>query len=64
MEKVMNKENEWDGDMEVDVTPGAVEEVTMEEVEKAVKSMKLDKATGVSEVAAKHLIARGMVGLK
>ena len=64
MEKVMNEENEWDGDVEVDVTHGPIEEVTMEEVEKAVKSMKLGKATRVSEVAVEHIIASGMVGIE
>ena len=36
----------------------------MEEVKKAVKSMKLGKVTGVSEVAAEHIIASGMVGVE
>ena len=64
IEKVINEENEWDGDVEVAVTHGPIEEVTMEEVEKAVKSMKLGKATAVSEVAAEHIIASGMVGIE
>ena len=64
MEKVMNEENEWDGDVEVDVTHGPIERVTMEEVAKAIKEMKLGKAAGVSEVAAEHIKASGMVGIE
>ena len=60
----MNEENEWDGDVEFAVTHGPVERVTMEEVEKAVKEMKLGKAVGVSEVAAEHIKASGMVGIE
>ena len=32
----MNEESVWDGDVEVYVTHGPIEKVTMEEVEKAV----------------------------
>ena len=64
MEKVMNEENEWDGDIEVDVTHGPLECVTMEEVEKAIKEMKLGKATGVSEISAEHIKASGVVGVR
>ena len=64
MEKVMNEENEWDGDVEVDVTHGPIERVTMEEVAKAIKEMKLGKAAGISEVAAEHIKASGMVGIE
>ena len=35
-----------------------------EKVEKAVKEMKLGKAAGVSEVAAEHIKASGMVGIE
>ena len=64
MERLMNEENEWDGDVECAVTHGPIERVTMEEVEKAVKEMKLGKAAGVSEVAAEHIKASGMVGIE
>jgi nucleotidyltransferase/DNA polymerase involved in DNA repair len=39
------------------------DKVTLEEVEKAVQSMKLGKAAGVSEVAAEHMKASGMAGI-
>ena len=64
MEEVMNEENEWDGDVEVDVTHGPIEKVMMEEVEKVVKEMKLRKAAGVLEIALEHIKTSGMVGIK
>ena len=54
-------ERKWDRDMEVDITHGPIEKVTMEEVERAVKSMKLGKTAGESVVAAEYIIASGMV---
>jgi hypothetical protein len=38
--------------------------VTMEEVMTAIKTMKLGKAAGVSEVVAEHIEASGMVGIE
>ena len=65
MERVINKENEWDGDVKVDVTRGPVEKVMLEEVEKAMRPMRLCiKETGVSEVAAEHIIATAMARTK
>jgi hypothetical protein len=62
MEKVMNEENEWDRDVEVDVVQGPIEKVTLAEVEKAIKAMKLGKAAGASAVSAEHIKASGMIG--
>lgn len=64
MEKVMNEENEWDGDVAIDVTHGPIKMVTREEVEEAVKAMKLGKAAGESEVAVEHIRASGAVGIE
>jgi hypothetical protein len=64
MERVMNEENEWDGVVDVDVVHGPIDRVTMKEVMTAIKAMKLGKATGVSEVAAEHIAASGMVGIE
>ena len=50
MEKIMNVENEWDQMAEADMVEGPVEEVTYEEVIKAMYKMKLGKAAGPSEV--------------
>jgi hypothetical protein len=64
MERVMNEEDEWDGVVDVDVVHGPIDRVTMKEVMTAIKAMKLGKATGVSEVAAEHIAASGMVGIE
>jgi hypothetical protein len=64
MERVMNEENEWDGVVDVDVVHGPIDRVTMKEVMTAIKAMKLGKATGVSEIAAEHIAASGMVGIE
>jgi hypothetical protein len=64
MERVMNEENEWDGVVDVDVVHGPIDRVTMKEVMTAIKAMKLGKVTGVSEVAAEHIAASGMVGIE
>jgi hypothetical protein len=64
MKRVMNEENEWDGVVDVDVVHGPIDRVTMKEVMTAIKAMKLGKATGVSEVAAEHITASGMVGIE
>ena len=57
MEKLMNEENEWDNRVEAGVTEGLVEEITLEEVVKATKAMKLGKTAGESEVAVEHILA-------
>jgi hypothetical protein len=64
MERVMNEGNEWDGVVDVDVVHGPINRITMKEVMTAIKAMKLGKATGVSEVAAEHIAASGMVGIE
>jgi hypothetical protein len=60
----VDEENEWDGVVDVDVVHGPIDRVTMKEVMTAIKAMKLGKATGVSEVAAEHIAASGMVGIE
>ena len=64
MEKVMNAENEWDQQVEVDLVQGPLDKVTEGEVVRAIKAMKLGKATGVSEVAAEHVVASGKIGVE
>jgi hypothetical protein len=63
MEKVMNEENEWDGEVEADVVQGPIDRVTEGEVMRAIKAMKMGKAAGVSEIAAEHVVASGKVGV-
>ena len=50
MEKIMNKENEWDHMEETDVVEGPVEKVDRNEIEEAMQRKKSRKATGPSEV--------------
>jgi hypothetical protein len=64
MEKVMNEENEWDGEVEADVVQGPIERVTAGEVMRAIKAMKLGKASGVTEVVAEHVVASGKIGVE
>ena len=61
MEKIMNVENEWDQMAKADMLAGPVEEVTYEEVVKAVNKMKLGKAAGPSEVNMDMIMASGKV---
>ena len=63
MEKVMNEENEWDGEAEIDTVKGPIDKVTESEVTRAIKAMKLGKAAGMSEVVAEHVVASGAVGV-
>ena len=59
----MNKENAWDQKTEIGIVEGAVEEVSLEEITKAMKKMKLGKASGLSEVSMKMINASGKVGI-
>ena len=52
MERIMNKENEWDLSMKAELVDGPVERVSQEEVVKAIREMKVGKAAGPSEVSA------------
>jgi len=60
----MNAENEWDGNVEAEMVLGPLERVSYEEVQEAIKHMKLGKAAGISGVAAEHILASGRIGLK
>ena len=57
MEKLLNEENEWDGCVEADSIEGPIQAITYEEVEKAMRKMKLGKAAGPTGVMADHLKA-------
>ena len=61
MEKILNVENEMDQMAETDMVEGPVEEVTYEEVMKAMNKMKLGKAAVPSKINMD--IARLMVPL-
>ena len=64
MEKIMNQENEWDHMVETDVVEGPVEKVFCNEIAEAMQRMKLEKATGPSEVSVKMIVARGKFRVK
>ena len=63
MKKIMNVENEWDQMAEADMVEGPVEEVTYEEVIKAMNKMKLGKAAGPSEVNMDMIMASRKFGV-
>ena len=44
MEKLLNEENEWDGNVEANKIEGPLQEISYEEVEKALKKMQCGKA--------------------
>ena len=63
MEKIMNMENEWDQMAVADMAEGPVEEVTYEEVIKAMNKIKLGKAASPSEVNMDMIMASGKFGV-
>ena len=64
MEKIMNKENEWDRMVETDLVEGPVEKVVCNEIVEKIQSMKSGKATGPSEVSVEMIVASGEIGVK
>ena len=64
MEKIMNKENEWDRMVETDVVEGPVEKVARNEIVEAIQSMKSGKATGTSGVSVEMIVASGEIGVE
>ena len=64
MEKLLNEENNWDNQAEVEANEGAMEAITEEEVRWAVKQMKTGKACGISEVGIELIVGSGDVGVK
>jgi hypothetical protein len=54
-EKLMNVENEWDGDVQAECVEGPYEKVTEKEVIDAIRKMKKGKAAGPSEVCCEML---------
>ena len=64
MEKIMNKENEWDLMLETDLVEGPVEKVARNETVEAIQSMKSGKAAGTSKVSVEMIVASGKIGVK
>ena len=63
MEKILNVENEFDQMAEADMVEGPVEEVTYEEVMKAMNKMKLGKAAGPSKINMDMIMASEKFGV-
>ena len=64
MERLLNEENVWDGDVDARNVEGEVEKVTRGEVKAAVQDMKRGKACGISGVCAEFMIGSGEAGLE
>ena len=64
MEEIMNEENLWDHQVDVNATEGPVEEISRAEVLQAMKEMKLGKAPGLSEVTTEMIRSSGERGVK
>ena len=64
MEKIMNKENEWNDKVQTDVVQGPVEKVARNQIVKAMQRMKSGKATQPSEVSVEIIVASGEIGVK
>ena len=55
MEKLLNVENDWDRILEANIVEGPCELISEREVEEAVRSMKVGKAAGPSEIVMEML---------
>ena len=64
MEKIMNKENDWDQTTDADVVLGPIRRVIRVEIISAVKKMKLEKAAAPSEVNTEMIASSGKIGVK
>ena len=64
MERIMNEENDWDCNVEVDAVEGPVVCVSREEVVQALNEMKTGKTSGPSEVSQELIAANGGVGIQ
>jgi hypothetical protein len=64
MEKLLNEENEWENTLDCDVVQGQYINISEEEVSTAIKSLKLGKSGGRSEVVAELFKGAGDTGVK
>ena len=57
MEKLLNVENNWDRILEADIVEGSCKLISEREIEEAIRSIKVGKAAGPSEIVAEMLKA-------
>jgi len=62
VEKMMNKENEWDHRISAGVEEGTADCIRIDEVVAALKKMKRHKAPGLSGLVAEMIQATGDIG--
>ena len=63
MEKLLNEENEWDGEVGAEKKEGPECEISKEEVEKVMRRMKTGKAAGQSGIVTEMIKAMGEEGI-
>ena len=59
----MNEENEWDKNVKADLMEGPVERVSQEEMVKAIRETKVEKAAVPSEVSVEMVAVNGEIGI-
>ena len=64
MEKLMNEENDWDGEVNCDVVQGPMCMFSENEITEALKKCSSGKAAGPSGVVSEMIAASGDVGIK
>jgi len=64
MEKLLNVENEWDGDVVADMVEGPPNRISEEEVREAINESKTGKSSGPTEVVVEMIRAAGEQGVK
>ena len=62
VEKLMNKENEWDHKISAEVKVGPADCIRMDEVRAALKEMKSHKAPGLSGLVTEMIQSTGEIG--
>ena len=63
MEKLLNEENEWNGNVEDSQVEGEIDDIDDVEIITAMKQMKEGKACGISNVSAELLMHSGEIGV-
>ncbi len=64
MEKLLNVENEWDGDVVADIVEGPPDRIREREVREAINESKTGKAKGPTEVEVEMIRGAAEPGVK